>query len=49
MNEITNTRITQNFPDTRVLTFIFMEKIEKLQEMTFKEKTLFLFKKKKHI
>ena len=26
MNEITNTRMTQNFHDTRVLTFIFMDR-----------------------
>lgn len=43
MNWTMNMRITQDIHGTRAMTFVFMEKTEKLQERTFREKTLFYY------
>ena len=44
VNEIMNVGTIQNFHNTRVLTFVFMEKTKNLQERTFREKTLLYHK-----
>lgn len=49
MNWTMNMRITQDIHGTRAMTFVFMEKTEKLQERTFREKILFYYLKKKNV